>query len=88
MPLITTSRVTSTISGDAIVIMRQHACHGKNKTIRSSPQIDHCKKKVDDRSIMLGGGQHATTLDNYKIPLSISNALPCMPLRPHTDDEW
>ena len=29
-----------------------------------------------------------TTLDNYKVPMSLINALPYMPLRPCTDSEW
>ena len=39
IPLVTTGGVTLTTSGEVIVIMHQHACHGKNKTIHSSPQI-------------------------------------------------
>ena len=76
IPLVTAGGVTSTTSGEVIVIMHQHACHGKNKTIHSSPQIEHYENKVDDRSIKVGSGQHTTTLDNYKIPMSIRNALP------------
>ena len=88
IPLVTTGGVTLTTSGELIVIMHQHAHHGKNKTIHSSPQIEHCKNKVDDRSIKAGGGQHITTLDNYKMPMAIRNALPYMLLCPYTDSEW
>ena len=49
--------------------------------------MEHYKNKVDDRSIKVGGSQHITILDNYKIPLSIRNYIPHMPLGPHTDDE-
>ena len=55
--------------------------------MRSSPQIEHHKNKVDYRSVEVGGGQHVTTLDNYKVPTSIMNALSYMPLRPHIDKE-
>ena len=79
---------TSTITGEVILIRHQHADHGKNKNIHSSPQIEHCKSIVDDRSIKVGGGQCIATLDKYKIPISIQGALPCMPLRPCTDKEW
>jgi hypothetical protein len=88
IPLVTAGGVTLTNSGEVIVIMYQHACHGKNKTIRSSPQIEHYKNKVDDRSMKVGRGQHITTLDDYKIPISIRNSLPYVPLRPYTDSEW
>ena len=39
IPLVTAGGVTLTTSGEIIVIMHQHACHGKNKTIHLSPQI-------------------------------------------------
>ena len=68
--------------------MCQHVCHGNNKTIHSSPQIKHYKNKVDDRPIKVGGVHHMNTLDNYKLPMSISNTLPYIPLRPYTDSEW
>ena len=68
--------------------MHQHAHRGKNKTAHSSPQIEHYKKIVDYCSIKVGGGQQITTLDKYKIPVSIGGELPCMPLRPYTDKEW
>ena len=61
--------------------MHQHACHGKNNTINSSPQIEHHKNKVDDTPIKVGGVQQTNTLDNFKLPLSIKNASTYMPLR-------
>ena len=51
IPLATTGSVALSTSGEVITIMRQHACHGNNKTINSSPQIEHCKNKTDNRSI-------------------------------------
>ena len=85
IPLVTAEGVTTTITGEVIVIMHQHACYGKNKTIYSSPQIDHYNNIVDDRYIKVGGGQYITTLDKYKIHMSIRGALPCMTLRPYID---
>ena len=83
--LVTAGGVTTTTTGEVIVITHQHAHHGKNKTIHSSPHIEHYKNIVDDRSIKVDGGQHITTLDKCKIPMSIRGALPYMPLRPYTD---
>ena len=77
-----------TTSGEVILIMHQHACHGNKNTIQLSPQIEFYKNKVDDRSIKLGGGQHATTLDKHGILMHIRNTLPHMPLRPCTKNEW
>ena len=68
--------------------MHQHACHGKNKTIHSSPHVDHCKNILDDWSIKVGGGQHITTLDKHKTYVCIRRALPYILLYPNTDKEW
>ena len=67
--------------------MHKHAYHGKNNNIHSSPQIEHYKNKVDDRSIEIGGGKHMTTLENHNHLMSIRDALPYIPLRPCTDSE-
>ena len=42
---------------------------------------------LDDRSMKAGVGQHITTLDKYKIPISIIGGLPYIPLRPYTNKE-
>ena len=86
-PLVTAGGVTTTTTGDVIVIMYLCAYHGKNKTNNSSPYDDHCKNIVDDRSNKVGGGQHVTTLDEHKIPMSILGVFPYIPLRPYTNKE-
>ena len=86
--LVTTGSVALTNSGEVIIIMHQNAHHGKNKTINSSPQLVNCKNNADDRSIKVGGNQHMSILDNYKVPMSIRNALSYITLRPHTGNEW
>ena len=62
--LVTAGGVTLNTSGEVITIMHHHEYHWKNKIIYASPQIEHYKNKVDDRSIKVGGGKHVTTLDN------------------------
>ena len=74
--LITAVEINTTTTGEVVAIMHQHACHGKNKTTHSSPQIEHHKNIVDDLSVKAGGGQHVTTLDKYKVPMPIRGALP------------
>ena len=68
--------------------MHQHEYHPKCATIHSSAQIEHYENVVYDRPIKVGGSQHMTTLDNYKIPISIRSSLHYTPLRPYTDKEW
>ena len=88
IPLVTVGGVNTTIAGEVIVIMHQHACHGNIKTTYYSPPIENCKNIVDDHSIKVSGGQHITTLDKCKIPMSIRGALPYMTLCLYTDKEW
>ena len=83
--LVTTGGVILTTLDEVILIIHQHAHHGKNKTIQLLPQTEHCKNKVDDRSIKVCSSQHTTTLDKHKVHMPIRNGLPCMPLRPSTD---
>ena len=63
IPLETVGSVTLTTSGEIILIIHQHVCHGKNKIIHSSHQIEHYDNKVNGRCIKVGGGQHTTTSD-------------------------
>ena len=56
VPLVTIGGVALTTSGEVILIMHQHACHGRNKTINSSPQIEFYENKVDGRSMKACGG--------------------------------
>ena len=68
--------------------MNQHACCGKGKTIHSSGQLEYFSNLVDDKSVKVKGTQCIITNDGFKIPISIKNGLPCIPLRPCTDAEW
>ena len=49
IPLVTSGGVTTTITGEVIVIMHQYAQHGKNKPMHSSLHAKHCKNIVDRR---------------------------------------
>ena len=63
--LVTTGGVTATTTGKVTLIMHQHECHGKNKPIHSSPNIEHCNNIVDCLSIKVGGEQHIDTWDKH-----------------------
>ena len=62
IPLATAGGIKVTTLGEVIIIMHKHTCHGKNKTIHSSSQIENYKNKVDDVSIKFTGSRHVTTL--------------------------
>jgi hypothetical protein len=74
--------------GPVIAVFNEAAYTGKNQTILSSIQLEHYKNKVDDRSVLAGGGQQITTADGYTIPLSIVSGLPYLQLRPYTRTEY
>ena len=86
-PLVTTGGVVLTTSGEVILIKNQHAHHVKNKMFNALTQIEFYKYKVDDISIKVGNSQHTTNLDKHKVPMSIRNVLPCIPLIPCTNNE-
>ena len=71
-----------------MLIMNQHACNGKINTINTSPQKEHYKNIVGDRSIKVSGGQNITTLNKHKILISIRVVSPYTPLRTCDDKEW
>ena len=74
--------------GPVICIFNEVAYTGRNQTILSAIQMEHYKNKVDDRSIMSGGGQQITTADGYTFPLSIVNGLPYLQMKPYTHTEY
>ena len=88
LKLVDASAKTTTQLGPVILILRQYAYHGLNRTIHSAGQIEHNKNKVDDRSMKVGGTQCIRTNDGYIIPLDIINGLPYIKMSPHTDQEW
>ena len=72
----TAEGVTTTITGEVIVIMHQHACYGIYKTIHSSSQIEHYKDIVDKRSIKVSGGQTLSPWINIKLLFSFEGYHP------------
>ena len=74
--------------GPIILIMRQYAYHGQNRTIHSSLQIEYHGNYVDDRSLGAGGRQCIAFLQGYVCPLNIRNGLAYLMMRPNTDEEW
>ena len=44
-----------TDKGEVILILRNYAYHGVNRTLHSSGQIEHYQNKVYDGSIKAGG---------------------------------
>jgi hypothetical protein len=77
-----------TQNGPVILIMRQYAYYGRQRTIHSSGQIEAYKNYVNDRSMKVTGGRQCIrTNDGYVIPIDIINGLPYIKMRPNTAKE-
>ena len=79
---------TLTDKGWVILILRNYAYHGVNRTLHSSGQIEHYQNKVYDTSIKAGGRQVIVTKDGYYIPINIIRGLPYFSMEPNTDKEF
>ena len=88
LKLVDASAKVITQLGPAIVILRQYAYHGRDRSIHSAGQIEHYKNIVNDRSMKVGGSQHVRTNDGYILPLDIINGLPYLKICPNTDQEF
>ena len=88
LKLVDASARVITQHGPAIVILRQYAYHGHDRSIHSTGQIEHYKNIVNDRSMKVGGSQHVHTHHGYILPLDIINGLPYLKMCPNTDEEF
>ena len=86
--MVDASAKVDTHRGPVIVIMRQYAYHGINRTIHSAGQIEHYKNTVDDKSMRVGGRQCIKTNDGYILPLDIIGGLPYLKMSPNSDKEY
>ncbi|KAG7344871.1 reverse transcriptase RNA-dependent DNA polymerase [Nitzschia inconspicua] len=85
VPLAVVAGVLRSNRGPIIGIFNNYAYTGKGRTIHSSP--DHFGHDLDEKSKKVGGSQRIITKNGYVIPLSISNGLPYISMRPPTDKE-
>ena len=88
LKIVDASARVMTQRGPVILVMRQYAYHGRDRTIHSAPQIEFYKNRVDDRSMKAGGLQCIKTVEGYYLPLDIVCGLPYLRMEPNTDDEW
>ena len=84
----TAAGVTRTQHGEAILIFHQGAYTGKGHSVISPAQLEAFDINVDDRSRKSGGTQSIITPEGYGIPITITQGLAYIPLRPFKDEEW
>ena len=88
LPMVDATAKTLTDKGEVILILRNYAYHGVNRTIHSSGQIDWYQNKVFDGSLKAGGRQVIITQDGYYIPINIIRGLPYIHMEPNTAEEF
>jgi hypothetical protein len=76
-----------TTRSDVVGIFNNYAYMGHAKTIHSAPQFDFSGHTVDEKSHKVGGLQCITSKNGAIIPITITNGLPYISMRPPTDHE-
>ena len=71
LPMVDATAKTITDKGPVILILRNYAYHGVNRTLHSAGQIEWYLNKVYDTSMKVGGRQCIKTVDGYFIPINI-----------------
>ena len=88
LPMVDATAKTIANKGEVILILRNYAYHGVNRTLHSSGQIEHYQNKVYDGSIKAGGRQVIVTKDGYYIPINIIRGLPYIQMEPNSAEEF
>jgi hypothetical protein len=84
----TVTALVKSNKGNVILVLHQYALVGRGHSIHSPAHWEWYKNDVCDKSVHVGGKQRVKTLDGYLIPLSFSNGLPRLEMRPPTDAEF
>jgi len=71
LPMVNATAKTVADKGPVILILRNCACHGVNRTLHSAGQIEWHLNKVCNRSMKVGGRQCIKTVDGCYIPINI-----------------
>ena len=87
-PIALATRVTETTLGEGVIIMNQHAYYSKGNIMHYSGKVEHFNNFVDTKSMKVGGKQHTLPKNDCMIPIAINNGIPCVTLRPWTNQEW
>jgi len=78
LPMVDATAKTVADKGPVILVLRNCAHHGLNRTRHSAGQIEWHLNKVYDTSMKVGGRQVIKTVDGCCIPINIIRGLPHM----------
>jgi len=88
LPMVNATAKTITDKGPVILILRNYAHHGLNRTLHSAGQIEWCQNKTCDTSMKVGGRQVIKNVDRCYIPINIIRGLPYMQMEPNAAEEF
>ena len=88
LPMVDATAKTITDKGPVILILRNYACHGLNRTPHLAGQIEWCQNKVCDTSMKVGGRQVIKTVDGNYIPINVIRGLQCVQIEPNAAEEF
>jgi len=88
LPMVDATAKTITDKGPVILILRNYAYHGLNRTLHSTGQIEWYQNKAHDTSMRVGGRQVIKTVDGYYIPINVIRGLPHIQMEPNTAEEF
>jgi len=88
LPMVDATAKAIADKGPVILVLRNCAYHGLNRTLHSAGQIEWHLNKAHDTSIKVGGRQVIKTVDGHHIPINIIRGLPCMQMEPNTAKEF
>ena len=71
LPMVDATAKTIAYKGPVVLILRNCAYHGINRTSHSAGPIEWFRNKACDTSMKVGGRQVIKTVDGYFIPINI-----------------
>jgi len=71
LPMVNATAKAVADKGSVILILRNYAYHGLNRTPHSAGQIEWYRNKACDTSVKVGGRQVIKTVDEYHVPINI-----------------
>jgi len=88
LPMVDATAKAITDKGPVILILRNYAYHGLNRTLHSAGQIEWYLNKAYDTSMKVGGRQVIKTVNGYYVPINIIRGLPYIQMEPNTAEEF
>jgi len=88
LPMVDATAKAVADKGPVILILRNYAYHGLNRTLHSARQIEWYLNKVHDTSMKVGCRQVIKTVDGHCVPINIIRGLPCTQMEPNAAEEF